>query len=155
MGFLGLHEALLPILIAASLLVLPSTLATDIKYCDNSDYAVKVKDVDISPNPVVSGKVAKFRIAASTEEAITGGNLKIGVSYYGVPIHSENHDLCKETSCPVTSGDFVLSHEQTLPGFTPPGPYTLKMRLYAKDGSQLTCITFDFKIKRGSTLSDS
>lgn len=44
----------------------------------------------------------------------------IDVSYFGLRIHSETHDLCAETSCPISMGDFVLSHTQSLPGFTPP-----------------------------------
>ena len=44
----------------------------------------------------------------------------INVAYFGWHIHSEIHDLCTETSCPVSSGDFVISHSQVLPGYTPP-----------------------------------
>lgn len=53
-------------------------------------------------------------------EAISGGKLVIDVSYFGWHIHSETHDLCGETSCPVSIGHFVVSHSQVLPGFTPP-----------------------------------
>lgn len=56
----------------------------------------------------------------TAEEPISGGKLVIDVSYFGWHIHSETHDLCAETSCPVTEGDFVVSHSQVLPGFTPP-----------------------------------
>lgn len=53
-------------------------------------------------------------------EAISGGKLVIDVSYFGWHIHSETHDLCAETSCPVSTGDFVVAHSQVLPGYTPP-----------------------------------
>lgn len=53
-------------------------------------------------------------------EAISGGKLVIDVSYFGWHIHSETHDLCAETSCPVSIGDFVVAHSQVLPGYTPP-----------------------------------
>lgn len=53
-------------------------------------------------------------------EAISGGKLVIDVSYFGWHIHSETHDLCGETTCPVSVGDFVVAHTQVLPGFTPP-----------------------------------
>lgn len=55
-----------------------------------------------------------------TDKAISGGKLVIDVSYFGWHIHSETHDLCDETSCPVSIGDFVVAHSQILPGFTPP-----------------------------------
>lgn len=53
-------------------------------------------------------------------DTISGGKLLIDVSYFGWHIHSETHDLCEESSCPVSSGDFVISHTQVLPGYTPP-----------------------------------
>lgn len=59
-------------------------------------------------------------MSIDAEKAISGGQLVIDVYYYGAHIHSETHDLCEETSCPVSSGDFILSHSQSLPGFTPP-----------------------------------
>lgn len=58
-----------------------------------------------------------------TDKAISGGKLVIDVSYFGWHIHSETHDLCDETSCPVSTGDFVVAHSQVLPGFTPPVSY--------------------------------
>lgn len=56
----------------------------------------------------------------NADEAISGGKLVIDVSYFGFHIHSEDHLLCKETTCPVSVGDFVVSHSQILPGITPP-----------------------------------
>ncbi|XP_022753727.1 putative phosphatidylglycerol/phosphatidylinositol transfer protein DDB_G0282179 isoform X2 [Durio zibethinus] len=122
------------------------------------NYVVKVDGVDISPNPVVRGKPANFTISASTGQAISGGKAVIDVSYFGVHIHQENHELCEETSCPIAVGNFVLSHNEALPGFTPPGSYTLKMTLSGEEILQLTCFTFNFKIRlgaSGSLVSDS
>lgn len=53
-------------------------------------------------------------------QSISGGKLVIDVSYFGVHIHSEVHDLCDETLCPISTGDFLIAHSQVLPGFTPP-----------------------------------
>jgi hypothetical protein len=44
--------------------------------------------------------------------------LVIDVKYFFFYVHSEPHDICGETSC-LASGDFMLSHQQTLLGFTP------------------------------------
>ncbi|EPS60934.1 hypothetical protein M569_13865, partial [Genlisea aurea] len=79
-------------------------------------------------------------------KAISGGKLVIDVSYFFFHIHSEDHDLCKKTSCPVSVGDFVVAHFQELPGITPPGNYNLKMKMVDEKNKQLTCITFDFSI---------
>ncbi|XAR64794.1 hypothetical protein NMG60_11008632 [Bertholletia excelsa] len=124
-----------------------SIQATDVHYCNKkTKYAVEVSGVDISPDPIARGEPATFNISASAGEAISGGRLIIEVSYFGFHIHTESHDLCAETTCPVSAGDFVISHSQVLPGFTPPGPYTLVMKMEDGNNHQLTCITFDFSI---------
>lgn len=91
---------------------------------NEGNYVVKVDGIDISPNPVVSGKPASFSISASTGQAISGGKAAIDVSYFGIHIHQETHPLCEETSCPIAVGNFVLSHNQVLPGFAPPVSFT-------------------------------
>jgi hypothetical protein len=53
-------------------------------------------------------------------EALSEGKLVIDVSYFGWHVYSETHDLCGESSCPISVGDFVIAHSQVLPGFTPP-----------------------------------
>ncbi|GMY24125.1 putative phosphatidylglycerol/ phosphatidylinositol transfer protein DDB_G0282179 [Fagus crenata] len=144
------------LLFSALYLVLLPTQATDVKYCDKKgNYAVKVNGVEISPNPVVSGKPATFNISASTGQAISSGKVLIEVSYFGVHVHTEKHDLSEEISCPIAVGNFVLTHSQTLPGFTPPGSYTLKMTLEDGNNQLLTCISFNFKISFGSSVSAS
>uniref|UniRef100_A0A0D9VZY5 MD-2-related lipid-recognition domain-containing protein n=1 Tax=Leersia perrieri TaxID=77586 RepID=A0A0D9VZY5_9ORYZ len=132
---------------ALPLLLLPaSVVATDVEYCrQGRNYPVKVSGVEIVPDPVVSGQPATFKISASTDKSITKGKLVIDVKYFFLHVHSESHDLCDETSCPVT-GEFVLAHEQTLPSFTPPGSYTLTMKLLDDGNKELTCISFGFSI---------
>ncbi|GAB2234902.1 hypothetical protein Droror1_Dr00004172 [Drosera rotundifolia] len=134
----------------------PSVQATAVRYCDKrAEYALEVKGVEISPDPVASGKPATFSISASTGDDLYGGKVVIDVSYFGVHVHTETHDLCEETACPISAGDFVMSHSQTLPGFTPPGSYTLRMKVTDKNKKQLTCISFNFKIGFGSVVADS
>uniref|UniRef100_A0A5B6ZGZ0 MD-2-related lipid-recognition domain-containing protein n=1 Tax=Davidia involucrata TaxID=16924 RepID=A0A5B6ZGZ0_DAVIN len=135
-------------------LLVPSIQAKDVKYCDKKgNYAVKVDGVEISPDPVVTGKPTTFSISASTGKAMSGGKLALEVSYFGIRVHTETHNLCKETSCPISVGKFVISHTQTLPGLTPPGSYTLKMKMEDENKHQLTCISFIFNIGFGSSVS--
>nr|CAB3503837.1 unnamed protein product [Digitaria exilis] len=107
--------------VAACLLLLPAaTAATSVEYCNKGkQYPVKVSGVEISPDPVQPGKAATFKISASTDKSIEKGKLTIDVKYFFFYVHSETRDICGETTCPA-SGEFVLSHEQTLPSFTPP-----------------------------------
>ncbi|KZV43776.1 hypothetical protein F511_42726 [Dorcoceras hygrometricum] len=130
-------------------LLVPLTSATtrDVSYCNKkANYAVKVSGIDISPFPISRGVETTFAIAAATDEVISGGNLKIDVTYWGFHIHSETHDLCKKTVCPVANGNFTIIHKQALPGITPPGSYTLKMTLSGANKKELTCINFDFSM---------
>lgn len=124
-------------------------------YCGSEDsFQVKVDNVVISPNPVVSGNPATFEISATSEDDISGGILSIEVFYYGLPVHTESHDLCSKTSCPVKQGSFVLMNSQSLPGFTPPGSYKLRMKMMDTDNKLLTCININFNIVHGSMISE-
>ncbi|MED6160163.1 hypothetical protein PIB30_048775 [Stylosanthes scabra] len=150
----------LNILLCLSIFLLSSFRAhanVKFSYCDKKvNYDVKVSAVEISPEPVVSGSPATFKIKAASGQAISGGDLVITVSLFGVPIHTENHNFCDEvSSCPVSSGDFVISHTQTLPSITPPGSYNLKMTLKDDNNELLTCIKFNFKIVLRSMVSDA
>ncbi|XP_015055537.1 putative phosphatidylglycerol/phosphatidylinositol transfer protein DDB_G0282179 [Solanum pennellii] len=123
-----------------------SANSTDFQYCNKkTNYVVKVRGLDITPYPVKGGKETTFSIAATTDENISGGKLVIDVKYLFLHVHKESHDICEETSCPV-SGDFVISHSQALPGITPPGSYTLTMRMLDGSNRELSCITFGFSI---------
>ncbi|CAL5354110.1 unnamed protein product [Camellia sinensis] len=138
----------------AACLSMHSIQATVIKYCNKkTNYVVKVDDVEISPYPVSTGEPTTFTIKASTGQALTGGKMALDVSYFGVKVHSESHSICEKTSCPISVGKFVLSHTQTLPGITPPGSYTLKMKMEDEKKHQLTCISFNFNIGLGSSVS--
>ncbi|KAM3687832.1 hypothetical protein ACJW30_10G105400 [Castanea mollissima] len=143
-------------------------LEKEVCYRDKkADYPVKVSGVVVSPNPVVSGKPATFNISATIDnflifyfilficKPISSGKVVIDVSYFGVHVHTEYHDLSEEISCPIAAGKFVLSHSQTLPGFTPPGSYTLKMTLEDGNNQMLTCISFKLSISFGSSVSNS
>ncbi|KAJ9178664.1 hypothetical protein P3X46_010531 [Hevea brasiliensis] len=144
------------LLLFAIHLLLPSIQATIVKYCDNKgNYDVKIHGVEISPDPVVPGNPATFNISASTAKSISGGKVDIYVSYFSVLVHKETHDLCEEISCPVKVGNFLLSHTQTLSGFTPPGSYTLKLIIKDENNDQLSCISFNFKIHLGNLVSDN
>ncbi|CAL9113021.1 unnamed protein product [Musa textilis] len=132
---------------ATCLLLTCPVHANQIEYCDKkASYQVTVKGVEINPNPIARGQPATFKISAITGGGITKGKLVIDVKYFGMHIHQETLDLCEETSCPVSTGDFLLSHQQTLPSFTPPGSYTLIMKILGEEDKQLTCFNFDFII---------
>lgn len=150
----SLFCALLVAVAISSLISLINAAASEPTYCDSdASYPVKVESVDINPNPVVSGAPATFKISAISGESLSGGKLSIDVFFYGVRVHTESHDLCTKTSCPIEQGSFVLTHSQSLPGFTPAGAYKLKMKLMDVDDNQLTCVNINFKIVHSSLIA--
>ncbi|CAA6658441.1 unnamed protein product [Spirodela intermedia] len=115
-----------------------------------ADYAVKVKGVQINPNPVVRGKPAKFSLSAIT-----------GISAIFKPLLSLLSPSPLDSFLDfvswlmdlflshVTEDGRVASHETFCPG-----SYTLTMKLLGQDESQLSCVSFDFKIRVGSPVDD-
>ncbi|XP_048429367.1 putative phosphatidylglycerol/phosphatidylinositol transfer protein DDB_G0282179 [Pyrus x bretschneideri] len=137
-------------------LLLPLTQSTDVKYCSLKDeYPVKVQGVKILPDPVVRGKPVTFSISATTGQTISSGKVVIEVYYFGIRVHAETQNFCEKLSCPVSAGNFLLSHTQTLPGITPPGSYNLKMTIKDDKNKELSCISFNFKIVLQSLVSAS
>jgi hypothetical protein len=59
--------AILPLAAVFLLLLVSPIVAIDVHYCEeNAEYEVKVKEVDISPNPIAPGEPATFTISANT-----------------------------------------------------------------------------------------
>lgn len=110
------------------------------------DYRVTIRDVKVSPDPVVRGGDATFEIPAVASETINGGTVTVQVYYLGVPVHTEKDDLCIRTSCPVAPGDFAINNSEGLPDFTPTGAYRLDMRIQDENGGLLTCLKINFRI---------
>ncbi|KAL5197395.1 hypothetical protein ABZP36_000907 [Zizania latifolia] len=148
-------QSLLALLaVAACVVLLPSASAvTDVEYCNKGkNYPVKVSGLEIVPDPVARGEPATFKISASTDKTIGKGKLVIDVKYFFFYVHSETRELCEVTSCPA-SGDFLVAHQQTLPSYTPPGSYTITMKMLGDNNEELSCISFGFSI--GFVASDS
>jgi len=146
--------ALLVVVANCSLIPLANSAAAKPVYCDlDKSFPVKVKSVDIDPYPLVSGKLATFKISATCNETIPSGKLNILIFFYGLPVHTENHDLCTKTACPVKQGGFVLTNSQSLPGSTTAGEYKLRMKMMNAYDKLLTCVYVSFKIVHGSLIA--
>ena len=46
--------------------------------------------------------------------------MDVAVAYRGLPIYTEEKDLCDRTKCPVQPGPLSLKYEQYLPPIAPP-----------------------------------
>lgn len=45
--------------------------------------------------------------------------MAVYVTYYGIPVHVSNEDLCSRTRCPVEVGPFMFVNTESLPYITP------------------------------------
>nr|GME18010.1 putative phosphatidylglycerol/ phosphatidylinositol transfer protein DDB_G0282179 [Ipomoea batatas]GME18011.1 putative phosphatidylglycerol/ phosphatidylinositol transfer protein DDB_G0282179 [Ipomoea batatas] len=133
-------------------LPLISAAPTDIKYCSETNYAVKVTGADITPFPVKKGENVTFTLTAFTDKGMSSGKQVISVLYYGIDVYDETNNICEVTSCPINAGTFELSHTQKLPAYAPTGDFGLRMTMLDDEGKELTCITFDFSIGVGLGL---
>jgi len=151
------QRILLAVLLVASLASLAiAAKPSDWHLCDkHANYAVVVKNVTISPDPVVSGEDATFIVPAYTEKEITAGEVVVTVSFHGVPVHVERDDICNKAECPIAPGDFVLKNTEVLPGFTPPGSYKIKLQFLSPDDEQLACANIDFSIVWSKSVAES
>jgi len=48
-------------------------------------------------------------------QKVGGGNVAVYVTYYGIPVHVSNEDLCWRTPCPVEVGPFTFTNTESLP----------------------------------------
>lgn len=87
-------------------------------YHSRSDaFCVEIDEILINNALAVFSLIQSFH---DLDQKLPGGKLVIDVSYFGWHVYSETDDLCGESSCPISVGDFVLSHSQVLPGIAPP-----------------------------------
>eukprot|EP00850_Spirogloea_muscicola_P018563 SM000171S03252 [mRNA] locus=s171:267185:268828:- [translate_table: standard] len=118
--------------------------------CGSEDDEVTLKDVQMSPDPAVSGESFTFTLPATANVQIDGGKVFVSVFYRGIPVHIERDNLCDKTDCPVPEGDFVFKNSQALPNITPPGPYKVKLVAKDQNDGQLFCANIQFDIVRSS-----
>eukprot|EP00250_Pteridium_aquilinum_P009287 c18570_g1_i1 orf=191-745(-) len=142
------------VVLGLSLLMSSADANSSWKPCSSTeDYRVSVTDVKVNPDPVIRGSDALFEIPAVAKETIEGGRVTIQVYYLGVPVHTEENDLCTRTSCPIAPGEFSISSAEGLPSFTPTGSYRLDMRIQNTDGDLLTCLKINFRIAAPDSLN--
>ncbi|KAL4560656.1 hypothetical protein LXL04_032809 [Taraxacum kok-saghyz] len=162
----GFRSRLFIVLLCSLSVIVPSIYATDFKYCNKwKEYSVQVTGVVISPYPITKGELTSFTISALTgkglsiimlptnfysirhaDKPLSSGKVVIDVAYFGFHVYSQTGDLCDDTACPISPGDFTVSYSQLLPTIAPPGSYTLTLKMEDDNEKELTCIKFDFSI---------
>ncbi|KXZ50044.1 hypothetical protein GPECTOR_18g25 [Gonium pectorale] len=114
--------------------------------CDTGLTSFTPSDVNLTPDPPVIGSPATFTIIGTIGTEVTGGTVDMTVSFSGLPIYSQQFDLCTKTKCPVAPGPITLTLVEALPPIAPPGDYGLQIIARSPDGGELTCVNVDFSL---------
>lgn len=85
----------------------------------------------------------------TSSEVVNGGTNFNQVYYLGIQVSTERYDICQTTvgGCPIRVGNFASETRSTLPNFAPKGTYKVVARDRDRDGRELSCIEFEFKLE--------
>lgn len=124
---------------------------TEWKTCGPGDF--KVTAVDLDPARPSPGSTAKFSldiIGGSSE--VTSGSLSMLVRLSGLPIYTQQDDLCAKTTCPIVAGSAAsIVYSQDFPVYTPPGSYDLTIT-GGSGSEQLFCVDITFTVGYGGAV---
>eukprot|EP00759_Apiculatamorpha_spiralis_P012166 PhF_6_TR19239/c0_g1_i1/m.28286 len=114
--------------------------------CDASaNYPFKVTDINM-PDPVINPTV-NITLTGTTSVVISGGNMKMALSFDGIPIYSETTPLCNlGTKCPMPAGTVVIAITRTFPKAPFKGTITGTVSATDASGGLLTCVKMNVPV---------
>ena len=140
------------ILLIFSLPSSQANLSTQWQDCGRSSaYKFKVSNATLEPESIYPGNEVRFTIitAGGAEEAVPAGKITMLVQLFGIPIYTEQDDLCSKTTCPIPkAADHVkIVYEESFPEYTPPGSYAVTLSGTSASGNDLFCVLINFEVK--------
>ena len=136
-------------------LILGSAQATKWTQCGIAgDF--KVQNASLTPTDIYPGNSARFTIdAIAGDHDIEDGKITMLVRLAGLPIYTQQDNLCDKTSCPVAkNAECKLIYEQAFPEITPPGSYSVTLSGKSGAGTQLFCVIISFEVKAPSVTDN-
>mmetsp|Transcript_6120 Transcript_6120/g.17089 ORF Transcript_6120/g.17089 Transcript_6120/m.17089 type:complete len:169 (-) Transcript_6120:173-679(-) len=111
------------------------------------------RDVQILPDPPVTGEDITFNIWGTTDQDVKGGVINIDIGYMGIHLYTETKDLCAKTACPIPANkELELVYVEKLPAFIPPGSYDVTITVTSVGGAenlQLFCMDVKLDVVSG------
>lgn len=121
-----------------------------LEFCQEpSNHILKIKEVDLSPNPPEPGKTLTIKASGTlSEKIVKGATVNLEVKWGLISLIHQTVDLCDQLKnvdmeCPLEAGDMVLTKQVDLPKQIPPGKYSVLADVYDKDQKQVTCLKAD------------
>ncbi|KAL7627571.1 Phosphatidylglycerol/phosphatidylinositol transfer protein [Parahypoxylon ruwenzoriense] len=131
-----------------------------LEFCDSdhTDDIVKIKSVDLLPNPPESGAELVIHATGTVYEPIKeGAYVNLVVKYGLIRLISTKADLCEQIKnvdleCPIEKGVLSITKSVEIPREVPPGTYNVFAEVFNADDKPITCLqaTVKFGGNRGS-----
>lgn len=132
---------------------------TEWKSCGQGTFTLE--NAVLTPDVITPGTTARFTISAKTSEAVVdGGNIFMLVKLAGLPIYTQQDNLCSKTTCPLKqNSDAKIIYEQDFPVYTPPGTYSVLLSSKSSSGTDLFCVEITFSVapipRKGDFISNT
>ncbi|KAG8688405.1 Phosphatidylglycerol/phosphatidylinositol transfer protein [Ceratobasidium sp. 394] len=116
--------------------------------CGLEGDAVKIKSIEVSPDPPKPGKDLTVTVAGRVDTQIEEGAYADVVVKLGlIKLLQKRFDICEEArsnnisvQCPIEKGDYNVTHTVSLPREISPAKFTVSVRAYTADEDDLLCL---------------
>lgn len=137
------------LLVALALCVSLASAQSTWNYCANAPTILSVTSVTLNPDPPVLGTDDTVTLVGNVNETITGGNINLVITYYGISVFSNSYAVCSSIACPFAPGAITASivvSGTSLPPIAPPGNYVGTATFVDQNGTELTCVEVHFTL---------
>ncbi|KAH3898794.1 sterol transporter SCDLUD_005131 [Saccharomycodes ludwigii] len=116
--------------------------------------SLNINEIDLSPNPPVRGSELEIKakgVLKSPTIIDYGSYIDVEVRLGYIRLISQTYDLCEQLEendidgleCPLQPGFYDVTKIVEIPQEVPPGTYSVNVRAYNYDDSEITCLTGD------------
>mmetsp|Transcript_19474 Transcript_19474/g.30482 ORF Transcript_19474/g.30482 Transcript_19474/m.30482 type:complete len:163 (-) Transcript_19474:842-1330(-) len=114
--------------------------------CGQGATTLTVKDVKVTPDPVVTGANFSLVLTCEGDDKISSGTFVTTVYLAGIQVHKQTDDICTHIKCPANAGAIEISQTTYMPKITPPGWYDVKVGGVQQDELPSICADIHFSV---------
>lgn len=141
-----MHSARFSLCLAVVLLGALSCNALTWESCNESNAAIKLSKVEMTPDPPTANSLVKIRILGTSGAEVADGDVSVKISWAGMQVAQQTLSLCKFLSCPIKAGPITATYENTMPSFVPRGKYGVDVVARSGSGSDVLCMRASFNV---------
>ena len=118
--------------------------------CNQDSNRLVVKNVNISPDPILRGQEMSLAFTIVVPHTITSGSAELKIwkkfGFITINLYDKKWKLSQKVQLPVEKGDDNLVFDRNVPILAPLGPYTGQLTILDQDNDK-GCIDFKFNIQ--------